>query len=381
MKVSARPICAGIVPVHSRTLPLLLVVVVLLLGGQSWAEGAMPLNSSERDKLARLIQTDADAAKQFKKIQRRAEAALDDTPNPVRTIATAGKLASHPAKLESRMGLEDMKKVEALGFAYTVTANVVYANAAKNSILSWSQTYEPSGSPIDETKLEPLFVAYGLVGSTFSAEERKSVDAWLRLIVEREWSGVRPNSVTASNNWNSHRLKVVGLIGFLLEDRALIDQSTSGFKKQIADNLLPDGSSLDFHERDALHYHCYDLEPLLTLAIAARQHDLDYYEYESPAGASLRKSVHFLIPYCDGTATHAEWVNSKVAFDHKRAAAGEAGFEIGGKFNPQHAFRVLILASYFDRRLDPVVTALAKQGGESTRFPVWQSVINEALRP
>ena len=44
-------------------------------------------------------------------------------------------------------------------------------------------------------------------------------------------------------------------------------------KKQIAANLRPDGSSLDFHERDALHYHCYDLEPLLTLAIAASQRE------------------------------------------------------------------------------------------------------------
>lgn len=62
----------------------------------------------------------------------------------------------------------------------------------------------------------------------------------------------------------------MGLIGFVLHDEPLIDRTVAAYKEQIDHNLLPDGSSYDFHERDALHYHIYDITPLLTLAIAAR---------------------------------------------------------------------------------------------------------------
>jgi hypothetical protein len=245
-------------------------------------------------------------------------------------------------------------------------------------IFSWAETNQATGQPIDETKLAPLFVAYGLTRQAFSPEERKVVESWLRLMAQREMGG-RPDSVTASNNWNSHRLKIIGLIGFLLEDHTLIDRAISGFKKQIQSNLLPDGSSLDFHERDTLHYHCYNLEPLLTLAIAAHHRGIALYDYQPANGASLRKAVQFLVPYCDGTATHAEWVNSKVAFDRLRAEAGEAKFKIGANFNPRNGLRVLELASFFDRGLEPLVARLAKRDGVA-KFPVWQSVLNEALR-
>jgi len=356
------------------------IFAVLLVFWLARAESASLLNATQQEKLARLIQTDSDAANRFNKLKRLADASLSDTPHPVKSIATAGKLASDAAKVESRAALEDMKKLEAFGFAFTVTSNATYAAAAKRTILSWAQTYEPSGSPIDETKLEPLFTAYGLVERTFAPAEKKTVETWLRLIAEQEWAKMRPRSVTASNNWHSHRLKIIGLIGFVLADRALIDRAVSGFKQQIENNLRPDGSSLDFHERDALHYHCYDLEPLLTLAITAHQHGVELYDYQSPSGASLRKSVQFLVPYCNGTATHAEWVNSHVAFDRQRAAAGEAKFKAGTLFDPEDGLRALQLAAYFDEGLNPLVGRLARHEASAV-FPVWQSVLNEAMRP
>lgn len=339
----------------------------------------MPLTGTQRITLARLVQSDAEAAGLFTKFRRLADASLEAPPHPTVRIATAGTLASDPAKVQSRLALDDMKKIQALGFAYAVTAQPAYGAAAGRMILGWSETYQPSGQPVDETKLQPLIIAYGLVRPVFSASESKTVDSWLRLIAQREWEGIRPDSVTASNNWNSHRLNIIGQIGFVLADRALIDRAVAEFKKQIASNLRPDGSSLDFHERDALHYHCYDLEPLLDFAIAAHQAGLDLYDYQSPDGASLRKSVLFLVPYCDGSATHAEWVNSKVTFDRERADAGEVKFKIGSMFNPQDGLQAVALASFFDRSLDPLVAKLSRRD-QSAKFPVWQSVLNEALR-
>jgi hypothetical protein len=332
-----------------------------------------------RETLALLVRSDPGAARLFSKIEKQAAAAQTDPGNPIIRITTAGKLQSDAEKIESRAALHDMPKVAALAYAYAVSTNAQYSSAAKRIILAWARINQPTGLPVDETKLEPLFVAYGLTQAGFSEEEREATAAWLHLIAQREREAVRPDSMTAFNNWNSHRLKIVGLIGLLLDDHTLVDYAITGFKKQIELNLLPDGSSFDFHERDALHYHCYDLEPLLTLAIAAHQHGIELYDYRAPNGASLHKSVSFLIPYCDGTSTHLEWVNSKVAFDRKRAAAGDAKFEIGGRFNPQDALPALDLASYFDPTLKNLVCQLAG-AAPGTKFPTWQSVLNEAGR-
>jgi hypothetical protein len=271
-----------------------------------------------------------------------------------------------------------MRKLSALSYSYVVTTNPVYGAAAKRLILSWAGTNQPTGLPIDETKLEPLFVAYDLTRPGFSSEERSVVEAWLRGIARAELAAARTNSVTAFNNWNSHRLKIIGLIGYLLDDKALIRQAVDGFRKQIERNLHPDGSSHDFHERDALRYHCYDLEPLLTLAITARQNGVALYDYAAPDGASLSNSVCFLVPYCNGAKTHAEWVNSTVGFDQRRAEAGEAKFKVGSPFDPRSALRVFDLASFFDDTFKPMVRRLANKAG--ARYPTWQSLLNEACR-
>lgn len=355
----------------------LLTGLLVCLGLRSL--NAMPFTPAQCQALASMVRSNPDAAKLYRKFQRLADASLADAPQPIRQIATAGRLASDPAKVESRRTLADMKKTEALGFAYAVTSGTGYGTAAKRMILDWSATYQPSGQPIDETKLQPLFAAYGLTRPVFTEMERHSVESWLRRIAQCEWDGVRPGSVTASNNWNSHRLNIVGQIGFLLGDQTWIGRAVSGFKEQIESNLRPDGSSLDFHERDALYYHCYDLEPLLALAIAAHQQGLDLYHYQAPNGASLAKAVEFLVPYCQGAATHAEWVDSMVAFDRARAKNGEAAFAAGVEFNPQRGLPVLAMASFFDQSLNPLVAKLAHRK-EAVPFPVWQSVLNQALR-
>jgi len=337
------------------------------------------LTSAQRARLAHLVESDAGARKLSQSLKRQADASLDDPGHPVVTITTAGKLNADPAKIASRAGLADMKKLAALGYTFAVTSNEVYSAAARRIILAWARTYRPTGAPIDETKLEPLLVAYDLTRVAFPPDDAGMVNDWLLRLARAEQESRDTNSITAINNWNSHRLKTVGLIGYLLDDPALIEWAVNGFRQQVAVNLRADGSSLDFHERDALHYHCYNLEPLLTLAIAARLNGIELYPCESPTGSSLSKSVAFLVPYCDGSRTHAEWVHSKVAFDRTRAEAGEAKFRIGSPFDPRDGLRALELAAAFDARLDPLVAKIAGRPG--ARFPTWQTVLNEVARP
>ena len=357
----------------SKTYLVLLTTLVF----RQWAAfgSAISLTEAQRLELVTLVVSDADAKKEFQTLRQEADASIKDHGRPSARISTAGRLEADSLKVKSLVSLEDMKKLYALGYSYAVASNSGYSAAARRIIINWAKVNQPTGTPIDDTKIEPLFVAYDLTRSTFSASERMTVEDWLRKMAKGELQSALTDSVTARNNWNSHRLKVVGLIGFLLDDADLITYAVEGFKTQIEANLRPDGSSLDLHQRDALHYHCYDLEPLLLLAVAARQNGIDLYHYRSPSGASLAKSVEFLVPYCDGTRTHAEWVHTKVKFDRARAGAGEKGFSPGSAIDPREGRRVLELASLFDAGYKRLVAQLYNK--RTAQYPSWQAVLNE----
>lgn len=320
-----------------------------------------------------LVTKDAAAKAEFAYIKGQADLALGAAPNPIHTIRTEGKLAGDPDKVATQTSLRDMRALSVLGYAFEITGDAKYADKARSFVLAWARVNQPTGDPIDETNLEPLIVAYDQTLESFSSSERRSVDAYLRRIIDAEW-GARQ----VTSNWQSHRLKIVGLAAFVLKDDALIARAIEGFKKQIGANLNRDGSSYDFRERDALHYHVYDLEPLLTLAIAARNNGLELYDYTGKAGGSLRKSVNFLVPYCTGEKTHQEFVHSHVEFDRKRAANGEKGYQIGHLFRPAEGLRALSLASIFDDSIDPVANALATQ--VSDPLAEWTIVVCRASR-
>jgi len=356
------------------------LVLLTTLVFRQWAAfgSAISLTEAQRLELVTLVASDAEAKKQFQTLRREADASIRDHGQPIARIYTAGRLEADPLKAKSLASLGDMKKLNALGFSYAVTSNSACSASARRIIINWAKINQPAGIPIDDTKLEPLFVAYDLTRSTFSAGERVTVEDWLRKIARLELQSALTNSVTARNNWNSHRLKVVGLIGFLLDDADLIADAVEGFKSQVEANIYSDGSSFDFHQRDALHYHCYDLEPLLVLAVTARENGIDLYHYRSPSGASLAKSVEFLVPYCDGTRTHAEWVHTKIKFDRARGEAGEKGFSPGSAFHPREARGVLELASFFDESYTPLAVRLYDNG--AAHYPSWQAVLNRVRK-
>jgi hypothetical protein len=338
------------------------------------AAPSVTLTDSQCEKLAALINSDAQAAAQFAPIRQAADDALKDKPDPIPVILSEGKLASDPVKIRTWQSLRDMQKLNALGYAYAVTKTPAYPGKIHEFVMAWAQTNHSAGDPIDDTNLEGLLVAYDLARDTFSAEDRGIVDQYLRDFAQAEIKTGQSSSHTTVNNWNSHRLKIVGMIAFLLHDQDLIDHTVEAYQKQIQINLLPDGSSIDFHERDALHYQLYDLTPLLTLAIAARNNGVDLYDYHAPSGSSLPGGVGFVLPFAEGKQTHEEFVHSTVDFDRKRAAAGQAEYKAGSIWKPSNAVETLDKAEAFDHSLLPLIAKL--KGSESDRFPTWQTVVN-----
>ena len=359
-----------------KTIVLLCALAIALAA----AENPISLNTQQRTKLMGLIKTDQDAKARFETLKRAADKVLNDKPNPVRVIQGEGKLKTDPLAIKTRESLGDMRKMYFFAYTFAATGDTQYADKAREFILAWAQQNIPTGNPIDETTLDDLFFAFDLTQSQFSPAEKKSAQTWMRKVADTQIAigliHARKGDGISKNNWQSHRLKIVGLIGYTLAEKKYIDYSIESFKRQIEVNLRPDGSSIDFHERDALHYHCYDVEPLLELAIAANNNGTNLYTYKSKSGASLEKSVKFLLPFCSGEKKHPEFVKSIVAFDRKRAESGDENYKAGHLFDPKKGGRTLELAAAFDKNFSEVYCQANAR--TATIYPSWQFVINAA---
>lgn len=305
------------------------------------------------------------AIKQVIAAQRRiADAALDAAPQPIATLSSGGRLQGDAIKGNTAASLKDMDKIQALAVLYKVSGDARYAKRAGDFLDAWATVNQPTGQPIDETGLEPAIFGYRLVRADLPDASRTRIDAWMRNIARAEISTRVMNRPTATNNWHSHRLKIVGLIGYAVGDAKLIAYAKQGFRTQIADNLRPNGESIDFIERDALSYHVYDLRPLVTLTLAFAEDGDALYRWQAQNGASVAQSVAWLLPYVRGEKTHAEFAGSHVPFDKARSDNREKGHEIGAPYDPKNALPLMELAGAYD----PACAELARQLGNGPRL-------------
>lgn len=334
------------------------------------------LQKNEVKKLVKLVETDATAKRIYQQIETLANTALQQDPNPIDTIISEGHLATDPKKIRTQKSLADLNKIYALSITYKVSGKNEYLKKCIEYIIAWSTVNHGIGNPINDTKLDPILEAYDLVKDEMSAAERKTTDTWLMQVADAEINHPRFKSANRSvnNNWNSHRIKVVGTIAYILNNKAYQEFTDTSIGKQIFKNLYPDGSGMDFEERDALHYHIYTLEPLLKIvATIKRATGVDYYQYEAPSGSSIKKSVAFLVPFVTGEKVHQEFVNSKVSFDKQRADNKEPGYSIGAPFKPGTAVEVLSYAAYFE----PVHAAIVRKLlAVEDNYYNWSSVLN-----
>lgn len=358
----------------------LCAVVIILLCSISARAQYVSLDNAEIKALKRLINTNADAKKLYLELKKTADNALIEIPKPIDTIHTEGRLKGDPQKTATTESLGDMKKIYSLALASKIEGSKVYLDKAVIYLMMWANANQPGGDPIDDTNLEKLIQGYDLIKDDISSMDKMAIVDWLNRTADAEIKSpkMRPGRKTAVNNWNSHRLKIVGQIGFVLNSASLIQWTNKELKKQIVVNLDPDGSGLDFKERDALHYHSYNLEPLLTLAIVIkRATGEDLYNYVSPKQTSIKKSVEWFVPFVDGSQQHAEYVNTTVKFDLARAKNNEGGHKIGALYNPKSGIYALSLASYFDKKYIKVVQTTLDN---PSPYPNWQLVLNSVMK-
>jgi hypothetical protein len=291
-------------------------------------------------------------------------------------------LAGDPDKIKSLKAVEDGGKIYALALVYKIGGNKTYLDKAAAYLLAWAKVNKSSGDPIDETKLDDFFTGYDLIRNDVGPETRKAVDKWLLSIADGELNSEHAIGTkgTAINNWNSHRIKIIAMVAYTLHDKQYDTIVQQLLARQVAINLYADGSGYDFAERDALHYHIYTLEPLLTAAMVIyRATGKDYFRYESKTGSSIKKSVDFLVPYVTSEKTHGEFVNSRVSFDMARAKNNEKGYQPGTRFKPASGIHVLEEASFFDNKYLAVIQQTSATGNAHNND--WELILNKVRKP
>ena len=339
------------------------------------------LSETEIQTLRKGIESNDRVGKAFEPYQQAAAKALNDQPTPIETIVSQGVLAGNPAKTASLKALQDGNKVYALALNYRLNKQKSYLQKAVDFLRAWAQTNKPTGDPINETKLEDMITAYDLIRNDVLFDAKKQIDEWINSVYQAELhsASARPGKTTGFNNWNSHRIKIMTLTAFTLNNADYMQSVYPLLEKQISDDLYTDGSSFDFTERDALHYHTYTLEPLLRASMVIyRATGKNYFTYESPGKSSISKSVDFLVPYVTGAKTHPEFVNSKVNFDKARAANNEKGYAAGTLFEPINGLYTLSLAAYFNAAY---LKAIPQNGNSKQQRFYWQLVLNQVMIP
>jgi hypothetical protein len=278
------------------------------------------------------------------------------------SIRVEGGIAGRGEYDESQEAQRDQVAIRDLALAARAGGAAHGAKAAA-LIGRWLDLYRPSFNPIDETIFENLFVAWDVLPEAARAPHEASMAKLLRDFAEgyisRFWN-LRGN--TAINNWHSHRIKIAALAAFGTGDAKLIASMREAYAAHLWRTLRPDGPSVDFDERDAIHYVVYNLLPLCVACLAAREHGEDWFALVAPSGASVPRSLAWVEPYATGEKTHAEFERSKVRFDFERRRAGVQGFE--GNFEPVKARELFALAA----RLDPRHWPLAVKLGPT---PIW----------
>ena len=276
----------------------------------------------------------------------RARGGLTRPPGAIPVTHTEGTLPGRGIREISSRAREDFGITLSLALAYRITGDRLYAERAEAYLLAWAGTYRWSFNPIDETGFDTLIMATDLVDGALTPDGKARIDGFWRRLSVGYLDAMDGTPINAATNWQSHRIKLATLSAYRVGDPALIERARAAYRRHVSTNILADGSVHDFHERDAIHYVTYNLDPLMTAALAAQRHGEDWFGWRNSAGAGARDAVVWLVPYAEGRLTHEEFVNSSIKFDADRARVGQPGY--AGMWDRAGAVNTLALAGLLD---------------------------------
>lgn len=306
-----------------------------------------------------------------------ADAALTRTPGPLPVVHTEGTLPGHGIRDQSLVARRDLPAMLDFALAWRLTGDRRYLDAADRFMSAWTGVYIVSLNPIDETNFDAMILAYDLTEEDLPTGTRAAMDGFLRNLATGYLDDMDGAPKHFYTNWQSHRIKIAAMAAFQLGDARLIERTFEDYRKQVAMNVLADGTVFDFHERDAIHYVLYNVDPMMMAGLAARAHGLDWFDWKNASGTGVSSVIDWLTPYVEGTRTHQEFVHSRIEFDAQRLAAGQT--EYTGPWRPERAVNTLALASLLDDRYAPLFENLLQT--TERRPPNWVTLYRAAREP
>lgn len=266
---------------------------------------------------------------------------LKEKAHPIRRIASAGKINPHDHELViSRRAFGDAGRAAMLALAYQLYNEPAYINKVENILLAWAKINEPTGHPIDETRLEGFIWAYDLVACHLSENSRAIILSWFEKIRFRK-SLWHFGPLTKNNNHHTHQLKMELLLDKVLH-RPLAEQKDRAhihihLKKNINMNT---GETIDYHERTALYYQNFDLEPWLEISLVT-----------GCCQKSVSSAFNFIASRILNHHLEGEFLHSIARIDYLRGQNGFAYAKAGRKFQVSRATDSII--TYYTIMPDP----------------------------
>jgi len=271
-------------------------------------------------------------------------------PAPVKALHSSGVSDKQDPEFQAtRRAFQDADRAALMAIAYRLTNAKEYLEGTRKFLAEWATTNAPTGQPIDETRIDGFLWAYDLVREKLSVEDQNLITVWFTRWrdANRSW---KPGPTTANNNHMTHHLKIALMLDRVLGDSESYARDLEAAQQHLDANLGPaDGASLDFHERDALHYQAFDLEAWEEIALLS-----------GCCEKNVDRAFDFLVNKSSDTS-HVEFAKSTAAIDRKRAAAG---FEYAEK----HRFQLKDAAR--------AVFAYATLPGRDVPSKVWQAALD-----
>jgi len=268
----------------------------------------------------------------IKNLQKWAKKSLKAEPQAIPVLASAGKVDKNdPDLLASRLAFRDAERAAVLALAFTVNHNPEYLTKTKDILLNWAAVNQPTGNPIDETRLEGMIWAYDLISCDLSTKEQNLMEVWLEKLRNKKntWQF---GSVTRNNNHRIHQMKMLLLLDKVLHHTQDWKKDLAQTEKYAALNLnSKTGESIDYQQRKALHYHNYDLQAWLEISLVS-----------GCCRAPVTSAFHFLSDRILSHHIDGEFLHSTAKIDGLRDKGGFTYAKSGGAFDVSKAASTIV---------------------------------------
>ncbi|HTZ24464.1 MAG TPA: hypothetical protein VMC83_10765 [Streptosporangiaceae bacterium] len=257
---------------------------------------------------------------------------LNLVPRPIERFELAGTLNGHPGHVRSGRAKQNFPAIFALavaGYRAREPLRTHSRDTAASALLSWAEVYRPTGNPVDEWFFVPLLQAADLVAWSLPPGGHKTLRDWAQAFAtsgDRFYDRKAPGNSARANNWMARRLLIRTVACTVAGDAAGRAAIRGMLRDFVASNFVAgpsgerDGRTVDFLQRDALHYHIAAVQPLVEVTLYAPD------VIDQAIRAAVLSGLEFLRPYFLGQAEHVEFARTSVAFDRERRDDGNPAF-------------------------------------------------------